>query len=127
MFALRVIVADEDAASRKKICNIVEMLGNIDLCEQVEDGADAIARSKAIDPDIAILSTGLPVISGLEVAKELRGLYPHIAILMLTPAQGEHFALSARLIGANGYVAKPASAETILSAMDAALHEGAVR
>jgi CheY-like chemotaxis protein len=70
--AYRVLVVDDHPDAAQALAMVVRLLGH--ECVAVMTGGDAIAQARAQDFEIAIVDIGLPDLSGLEVARELRRL-----------------------------------------------------
>lgn len=67
---LKVLVVDDNADLVEMLATIVEMAGH--EVRKALDGRSAIAAALAYRPDVVLLDLGLPVVGGLEVARELR-------------------------------------------------------
>jgi len=61
--------------------------------------------------DIAFLDIEMPVISGIQLAKNLKRVNPQINIIFVTAY--EHYALAAYNLHASGYVTKPVSEQKV--------------
>lgn len=70
--AHRVLIVDDHPDAAQALAMLVRMLGY--ECVAVTTGREAIAQAHAADFDMAIVDIGLPDVSGLEVARELRRL-----------------------------------------------------
>ena len=53
-------------------------------CVQAENGKEGIKAAKQIKPDVITLDFSMPVVNGLEVASELRKLFPKTPIILFT-------------------------------------------
>jgi PAS domain S-box-containing protein len=69
--SLRVLVVDDNADLVEMLSAVVEGLGH--EVRRALDGQSAIAAALAFRPDVVLLDLGLPVVSGLDVARRLRG------------------------------------------------------
>lgn len=102
---VRVLVADDDARTRKMLASSIARLG----CEvrTADDGAPAIALGEQIPFDLAVIDLGMPT-SGLEVVRRLKQLYgPAINIEILSGDDEQGSRLAAFDAGADGYLLKP--------------------
>jgi DNA-binding response OmpR family regulator len=73
----------------------------------VEDGRSALQAVLDNEIDLIVLDVGLPEMSGLEVCRAVRDVYPKLPILMLTALTGELETVAGLDAGADDYVAKP--------------------
>jgi DNA-binding NarL/FixJ family response regulator len=73
-----------------------------------------------LDVDVVLLDLGLPDISGLQVARQIAGRAPAVAVVMISTQDSGDYATLAREHGARGFLAKAdltgAALETILRA-----------
>ena len=91
------------------------------------DGAVGLERARTLKPDLVILDIMLPVLSGLEVCKTLRGEGFEAPIVMLTARGQEIDKVVGLELGADDYVTKPFSIRELLARVRAILRrtEGA--
>jgi phosphoserine phosphatase RsbU/P len=105
----RILVADDDATSRKLLVRILSGAGY--SCTQASDGIEALASLQADPPALLLLDFDMPGMDGAEVLKQLRqDAEPSIAQLptiMLTGHGGEESEVSCLEAGADDFVTKP--------------------
>ncbi|MDX6538484.1 MAG: two-component system, OmpR family, operon response regulator KdpE [Gaiellales bacterium] len=90
----------------------------------VMSGEDALARVTNHTFDLVLLDLGLPGMSGFDVIRRVRVLFPGLAIIVLS-AQGEDAAkVEALDLGADDYVSKPFSVRELLARVRVALRHG---
>jgi serine/threonine protein kinase len=70
---LRVLVVDDDPDAAETACMLLAMFGHD--CRVATCGEDALLVAAQFNPDVVILDTELPDISGLELARRLRLLF----------------------------------------------------
>jgi DNA-binding NarL/FixJ family response regulator len=59
-----------------------------------------------LKPDVVILNISMPVLNGLEAARQIKVKLPDLAIVILSSNADKHFVEEAQKVGARGYVAK---------------------
>ena len=74
-----------------------------------------------LQPDLVILDIGLPKLSGLEVARQIRVLSPDSKILFLSVIRSQDLMREAMRIGAAGYITKEDALRDLLPAVKAAV------
>jgi two-component system, chemotaxis family, chemotaxis protein CheY len=79
-----VLVADDNPFIRKALCRIFEGESQYELCEQAENGKQAIELALRCRPDLIILDLSMPVMNGLDAARALKRLMPNIPIILFT-------------------------------------------
>lgn len=112
--ALKVLVVEDDAATRLVACQFLAMLGH--SAEAVPDGYEAVARFAEIAPDLVLMDISLPGKDGIATARELRreAKTPIIAMSAhVFTEEVERYLAS----GMDAYVAKPLNLEALAAAI----------
>lgn len=79
-----------------------------------DDGSDAIALFKKVEPDICVLDVMLPGKDGYAIAKEIRNVRADVPIIFVTAKTQTHDVLKGFESGGNDYIKKPFSVEELL-------------
>jgi hypothetical protein len=82
---------------------------------------EAVQKATELQPDLILLDIGLPSLSGIEVARQIRGRAPGSKILFVTEDRSREAAEEALRGGACGYVVKSDAGTELLSAVKAVL------
>src|SRR5436309_12616978 len=114
----RVMLVDDDPGIRKFVSSNLAARG-YDV-EAIGDGAVALQRILADEPDLVILDILLPSLDGLEVCRRVRA-ESTVPIIMLTARGDERDKLTALSEGADDYLTKPFSIEELLVRVQAVL------
>jgi DNA-binding response OmpR family regulator len=85
------------------------------------DGVEGLERALAYDPDLVVLDVMMPLMSGLDVCKQLKAKRPSIPIIMLTARGQEIDKVVGLELGADDYVTKPFSIRELLARVKAVL------
>lgn len=80
----RILIADDDAVIRKMIRKLLEQSGEWQVIGEAVDGADAVAKSEELAPDLVVLDLTMPHMSGLDAGSEISKRFPQIHMLLLT-------------------------------------------
>lgn len=94
------LVVDDTVAIRKMIAAAFCSDG-FKTCAQAGDGKEGVELARELHPDIVTLDLSMPVLNGLEAAKELRKLYPKMPIILFTLFGDVQLAAEAHKIGIN--------------------------
>ena len=86
------------------------------------DGAEAISKSKLLNPDILILGTRLPGINAAQVTKRLKSSRFPGRIILLTPRPDEHTLIESIREGAEGYLSTSTSTEQLVNVLKVLNH-----
>ena len=82
--AKRVLVADDNPLIRKMLCQLFEREDDYDLCAEAKNGREAIELALKHRPHLIILDWSMPVLNGLEAARELKKIMPNVPIILFT-------------------------------------------
>ena len=99
---------------------LLESEPDFEIIGEAGSGREALAAVAAAHPDIVLMDIGLPDVSGIEAASEIKRLYPETAIVALTIHEDEEYFFKMLAAGASGYVPKRAAPEELLTALRAA-------
>ena len=105
----RILVADDDATSRKLLVRILSSAGYV--CTQVSDGIEALASLHTEPPSLLLLDFDMPGMDGAEVLRQLRqdpeASIAQLPTIMLTGHGGEESEVLCLEAGADDFVTKP--------------------
>ncbi len=119
----RILIVDDSNAVREQLRRVVERNPEWEVCGQAQNGREAIDRALKEMPDLILLDYRLPVINGLQAAREISRLIPDTRILLCSMHVSADLSEAARDAGCHGAVSKYDSRQIIL-AMEALLrHE----
>jgi DNA-binding NarL/FixJ family response regulator len=79
-----VLVADDHPAIRKQLCALFEHEADYELCEQATNGQEAVELASRHKPDLIILDFAMPVMNGIEAAKQIKKFLPKVPIILFT-------------------------------------------
>jgi DNA-binding NarL/FixJ family response regulator len=88
---LRILVADDHPVIRKSVRTVLEAHPRFDVCAEVADGVEAIEQAMRLKPDVVVLNITMPVLSGLEAAREIKVKLPESAIVILSSHADQQF------------------------------------
>jgi CheY-like chemotaxis protein len=77
-----VLIVDDHAVIRRMFREVCEA-EHLEVSE-AENGAEAVQRAQDLNPQVIVLDLSMPVMNGLDAARELTVLMPHVPLLMLT-------------------------------------------
>ena len=82
--AKRILVADDNPLIRQMLCKLFEVEEDYDICAEAENGQQAIDLALKHRPDLIILDFAMPVLNGLEAARQLKKIMPDVPIILFT-------------------------------------------
>jgi DNA-binding NarL/FixJ family response regulator len=101
---IQVLLADDHPAVAAKVRRTV--CEECDVIAAVEDGKQAVAASLALDPDVVVIDISMPVLDGLQAARDLQKAKCRAKIVFLSIHEDNDFVDAAFSAGAYGYVTK---------------------
>ena len=114
---IRVLVVDDHAIIRKGIRALLDLVPDIDLVGEAEDGKQAITLDLELTPDVILMDLMMPEMNGIACIKQIREKRPKACILVLTNFAGEDMIFPAIKAGAMGYHLKDSSPEALEEAI----------
>jgi DNA-binding NarL/FixJ family response regulator len=84
VMAKTILIADDSAQVRKYVTRVLSANQEFEFCAEAVDGLDALAKAREYRPDLIILDLGMPVMNGLETARELKRVMPVVPIILFT-------------------------------------------
>ena len=121
----RVLVVDDDKAVRESLRRSLEFNGyDVSLAG---DGAEALARIAATDPDVVVMDVMMPRLDGLEATKALRKAGNDLPIIVLTARDAVGDRVEGLDAGADDYLTKPFALQELLARLRALLRRAVPR
>jgi len=114
---IHVFVADDHAIVRKGIRAVLEIVPDIDVVGEAENGRDAVSRVEQLRPDVILMDLVMPEIDGIEAIRRIKDRQPEARILVLTTFAGEDRIFPAIKAGALGYHLKDSRPEDLVQAI----------
>ncbi len=116
---MKILVADDHGIVRAGIRLLLERQSDLQVVAEASDGVEAVERALAMRPDLCILDVGMPRLTGLQAAREIRSHLPNARVLMLSMHDDEHYLFEALKAGASGYVLKREADQDLVGAIRA--------
>ena len=113
--AKTILIADDNAYVRQALCQVFKREADFEICGEAENGKEAIAKALELHPDLIVLDLSMPIMNGLDAARELKQVMPTVPLIMYSffgDAFAEH---QARLIGISEVVSKSQPAAILVS------------
>lgn len=115
---VRVLIAEDEALIRLDLKEMLTEEG-FEVVAEVSDGATAVRKARELRPDLAILDVKMPVMDGIDAARQITSERLS-AVLMLTAFSQRELVERAREAGAMAYLVKPFQKQDLLPAIEIA-------
>jgi DNA-binding NarL/FixJ family response regulator len=109
----RILVVDDNTQVRHAIRNLVEQDKNWQVCAEAADGGDAVQRVRELNPDVVVLDFQMPVMNGLQAAREIAKVAPEVQILLCSAHLSPDLINEAQRIGIHGAVSKSIATDLV--------------
>ena len=96
---------------------LLEPLEGINICGEVADGLELLELLKNTSPGLIILDISMPNLPGLEAAREIKRLYPHVKIMLLTMHKKKEFIRQGLEEGVDGFLLKDEPGDELVRAV----------
>src|SRR5512139_1753806 len=114
---IRILVVDDHAIIRKGIRAVLEIVPDIELVGEAENGIQAVQLDRELHPDVILMDLMMPEMDGIACIRQIRDQRSSARILVLTNFAGEEMIFPAIKAGAVGYHLKDSSPETLIEAI----------
>lgn len=115
MIKPRVLLADDHALVAEGIQKLLEP--DVELVGTVTDGRALMRAAEELTPDVAVVDISLPLLNGLDAARQIKKHHPEIKLIILTMHSDQNFVTEAFRVGVSGYVLKQSAASELIFAI----------
>lgn len=120
---LRVIIFDDNKNVRESVKLLLSTTDTMEIVDSFENYDNLLKDIASTKPDVVIMDIDMPGVNGIEGVTKLRVKYPELPVLMLTGFEDDEKVFNSICAGANGYVLKNASMESLISQIEE-VHQG---
>lgn len=115
--AIRILIADDHVLLRQGIKNVLDFEAEFEVVGEAVDGQEALAKTLVEQPDILLLDLNMPILSGIEVIKQLQAAKSKVKIIMLTIHDDDNYVIEVLKNGALGYLLKDVEPSMLIKAI----------
>ncbi|MGI8776547.1 MAG: response regulator [Acidimicrobiales bacterium] len=116
--SISVLVVDDEELFRRGLRTVLDTEPGF-TCSEADDGVQAVARTADLAPDIVLMDVRMPNMGGIEAAARIREEAPSTRVIMLTASDDDDDLYAAVRAGANGYLLKDSSFDTVVEGVRA--------
>ena len=120
---IRVLLVDDHGVVRRGLRGYLELLDDIEIVGEAENGLTAIELSAALVPDVILMDIVMPKLDGIGAIGRIKAAQPRVQIVALTSFIEEDQVLAALESGASGFILKDAEADDVAAAIRAAYND----
>jgi DNA-binding NarL/FixJ family response regulator len=115
MTGTRLLVADDHTLILESFKALLEP--EFSVVGTVSEGRALLTAAPKLKPDVIILDIAMPLLNGLEAARQLKKLVPGVKLVFVTMDPDPDLALEALRLGASGYILKTCAASELRKAV----------
>jgi len=113
---LRILLAEDHLMVRQGLRALLEREG-FEVAGEAGDGHQAIRLAQDLRPDVAVLDLAMPLLNGIDAAREILKVSPSTKVILLTVHTEDQYVLEALRARVKGYVLKTQVAEDLVQAI----------
>jgi two-component system response regulator NreC len=114
---IRLLLVDDHQVVRSGLRMLLASENDVEIVGEAGTARDAIKQVASSGPDVVLMDIGLPDMSGIDATREIKRLYPRVAVVALTIHEDEEYFFRMLEAGAGGYVPKRAAPDELLTAI----------
>jgi YesN/AraC family two-component response regulator len=114
---LRVLIADDTAAIRDSMSNLISRLPDVEIVGQATTGTEALEKIRALKPDVATMDIRMPGLSGINVLSELQREGPEVTVIMLSGLAEAEYRKKCLALGAAYFFHKATEFELVVEVL----------
>jgi DNA-binding NarL/FixJ family response regulator len=114
---IRVLLCDDQALVRSGFRMILDAREDLEVVGEAEDGLQAIALARKLDPDVILMDVRMPELDGVEATRRLVAGGSRARILILTTFDLDEYVYEAIRAGASGFLLKDVQPSQLVDAI----------
>jgi DNA-binding NarL/FixJ family response regulator len=106
MPSLRILIADDHEGFRDEVSHYLRKQKGIELIGRASNGMEAVSQAHLLHPDLILMDISMPVMSGLEAARQIKEYSSGIKIVFVTIHEEGTYQSLAQVLGVDGFICK---------------------
>ena len=119
MREIRILLADDHTVVRKGLRLLLETQPGFSVIADAADGREAVALAERLSPDVVVMDVAMPILNGIEAARQITARHPQAAVVFLSMHSDESYVLKALKAGARAYLLKDSAEYDLINAVKA--------
>lgn len=113
---LRILLADDHQIVRDGLKALLAREG-LEVVGEAADGHATVRLASTLSPDVVVIDLAMPLLNGLDAAREILRDAPRTGVVLLTMHAEDHQIIAAMRAGVRGYVIKTQAADELVRAI----------
>jgi DNA-binding NarL/FixJ family response regulator len=123
MKRITVLLAEDHTIVREGFRRMLELENDIEVVGEAQDGRQAVALAKKLEPAVVLMDIAMPLLNGLEATRQVLKILPASKVLILSAHNDDAYVKNASESGAVGFLLKQTSAHDVCRAIRE-VHQG---
>jgi DNA-binding NarL/FixJ family response regulator len=119
MVKIRVLLAEDHAIMREGTREFIQRETDMEVVGEAGDGEEAVKKTAQLKPDVVVMDIRMPRLNGIEATKQIKTMFPNIAVLVLTAYDSDQYIFALLEAGAAGYLLKGIRTQELIDAIRA--------
>ncbi len=119
MTTVQIVLADDHTVVRKGLRLLLESVPQFQVVADAADGRRAVALVDEHRPDVVVMDIAMPILNGIEAARQISIKAPQTAIVFLSMHSDEAYVIKALKAGARAYLLKDSAENDLINAVKA--------
>ena len=114
---VRLVLADDHLVLRQALRALLQQRG-LEVVADEADGRAAVNAVQRFGPDVAVLDVAMPVLNGVDAAREIAKIAPDCLVILLSGVEDGRFVREALKVGVRGFVQKSQGSDDLIHAIE---------
>ncbi|ABR50282.1 two component transcriptional regulator, LuxR family [Alkaliphilus metalliredigens QYMF] len=114
---MKVLIVDDDALIRDSLKILIDLEADFTVVGTASNGQEAFEFCKEYAPDLILMDIRMPIMDGVLATKMIKESFGSIRIIILTTFKDDQYIKEALKNGAQGYILKSQSADSIIESL----------
>jgi DNA-binding NarL/FixJ family response regulator len=114
---IRLLLAEDHTILRQGLAQMLEQESDIDIVGEAENGEQAVALAAQMLPDVVLMDMSMPIMNGIEAAREIHHGLPEVRIIGLSMYEDEERIEAMLAAGASLYLCKTGPTQALIHAI----------
>jgi DNA-binding NarL/FixJ family response regulator len=117
MKRITVLLAEDHLIVREGLQSLLKYERDIEVVGEADSGRQAVALVKKLHPDVVVMDISMPLLNGIEAARQIRKDCPAAKVLILSAYGDDAYVEQLTAMGVGGYLLKQASSHELADAI----------
>jgi DNA-binding NarL/FixJ family response regulator len=117
MKPITILLAEDHTIVREGLRKMLELEADLKVIGEAKEGRQAVALARKLEPDIVLMDIAMPLLNGLEAARQILKTLPQTKVVMLSAHNDDAYVKNATGSGAVGFLLKQTSSHEVCQAI----------